>query len=74
MRQSSNIWKVLSNRDYRAEAVVGSQKEKDDIILSWYFSFCFLMSCQSEHNSQQFKYVSSQQERESIHDRRDFNK
>lgn len=44
MKQSNNIWKVLSKRDYRAEDVVGSQEEKDDIIrcygISRFVSWC----------------------------------
>lgn len=45
--------------------MVGSQEEKDYIILPCAASlFCFLMSCQSEHNNQQSWCVSSKQGRE----------
>lgn len=46
---SNFIWKVLSNRDYRAEAVVGIQEEKDDIILSYAVSH-FLSWCPARVN------------------------
>lgn len=49
MRQSNITWKALSNRDYRAEAVVGSQEEKDDIILSYAISH-FVSWCSARVN------------------------
>lgn len=74
-RQSNLIWKVLSNRDYRVEAVVGSHEEKDDLILSYAISH-FVSWCPARVNIITSNPSARHPNRheKAPHDRGDFNK